>query len=207
LFELSGISAGQQYITEEITTMDVKTLCLGLLNHQEACGYELKKTFESLFKHFFPAGYGSIYPALADLAAAGLVECEEIPQTGKPDRKVYSITEKGRKAFEDALMHTEPRHKLRSDFLAMMYFAELIDDDRMTSLLDDRVEAFEDAVQHIASIETAMGNEASAGARFVAGFGAVVAKAAAEYIETNRHLLTEHEAHESILRSGTGQHA
>jgi hypothetical protein len=29
----------------------------------------------------------------------------------------------------------------------------------------------------------------SAGAAFVAGFGAVVAKAAAEYIESNRHLL------------------
>jgi len=184
--------------------MDVKTLCLGLLNHQEACGYELKKTFESLFKHFFPAGYGSIYPALADLAAAGLVECEEIPQTGKPDRKVYSITEKGRKAFEQALQNTEPRHKLRSDFLAMMYFADLIDDARVATLLDDRVEAFQDAVQHIASIETEMGTEASPGAKFVAGFGASVAKAAAEYIETNRHLLTEPAPHTNILGTGTG---
>ena len=61
--------------------MDVKTLCLGMLSNKEACGYELKKTFESLFKHFFSAGYGSIYPALADLAASGLVECREIPQT------------------------------------------------------------------------------------------------------------------------------
>ena len=51
--------------------MDVKTLCLGLLTAGEACGYDLKKTFESSFKHFFPAGYGSIYPALADLAEAG----------------------------------------------------------------------------------------------------------------------------------------
>jgi len=174
----------------ETAIMDVKTLCLGLLSNGEACGYELKKTFESLFKHFFPAGYGSIYPALADLAANGLVDCREIPQTGKPDRKVYSITEKGHAAFEKALKNTQPRHKLRSDFLAMMYFSELMDDSRVSSLLDDRIEAFEDAVEHIASIEVEMGKDAPAGAKFVAGFGAVIAKAAAEYIETNRHLLT-----------------
>ena len=56
--------------------MDVKTLCLGLLTVNEACGYDLKKTFETSFKHFFPAGYGSIYPALADLAESGLVSLD-----------------------------------------------------------------------------------------------------------------------------------
>ena len=185
--------------------MDVKTLCLGLLSNGEACGYELKKTFESLFKHFFPAGYGSIYPALADLAASGLVECKEIPQIGKPDRKVYSITDKGRASFEKSLKNTEPRHKLRSDFLAVMYFAELLDDARVSTLLDDRIEAFEDAVEHIASIETEMGNDASAGAKFVAGFGAVIAKAAAEYIETNRHLLTPTQGRERPPVGGNNQ--
>ncbi len=185
--------------------MDVKTLCLGLLSNGEACGYELKKTFESLFKHFFPAGYGSIYPALADLASSGMVECREIPQTGKPDRKVYSITDAGRQAFANALQNTQPRHKLRSDFLAIMYFAELLDDSQVDSLLNDRIEAFEDAVEHIASIETEMGQDAPAGARFVAGFGAVVAKAAAEYIETNRHLLIQSDSAELLTTGLTGQ--
>ena len=117
--------------------MDVKTLCLGLLTVHEACGYDLKKTFESSFKHFFPAGYGSIYPALADLAEAGLVSCREIPQIGKPDRKVYQITEAGEKTFIDALNRTDPQHKLRSEFLAMIYFADRIDDARLADLLDD----------------------------------------------------------------------
>ena len=171
--------------------MDVKTLCLGMLSNKEACGYELKKTFESLFKHFFSAGYGSIYPALADLATSGLVECREIPQTGKPDRKVYNITDKGRVAFEKALQTNEPRHKLRSDFLAVMYFSELLDEGRVNRLLNDRIEAFEEAVEHITNIESEMGLNAPAGARFVAGFGSVIAKAGADSIESNRHLLTE----------------
>ena len=165
--------------------MDVKTLCLGLLSVREACGYDLKKTFETSFKHFFPAGYGSIYPALADLADTGLVSCREIPQVGKPDRKVYRITAEGERAFIDALNRTDPQHKLRSEFLAMIYFADRMDDERLAKLLDTRVEKLRESIEDIA----AGMDQHSPGAEFVAGFGAVVAEAAARYIETNRHLL------------------
>ena len=170
--------------------MDVKTLCLGLLTVREACGYDLKKTFESSFKHFFPAGYGSIYPALADLAEAGLVNCREIPQVGKPDRKVYRITEAGEKSFIHALNRTDPQHKLRSEFLAMIYFADRIDNERLVDLLDDRVARLRESIRHIEKTNNANGEPSSPGADFVAGFGAVIAEAAARYIESNRHLLT-----------------
>jgi len=175
--------------------MDVKTLCLGLLSVREACGYDLKKTFETSFKHFFPAGYGSIYPALADLAANGLVECEEIPQVGKPDRKVYRITKAGETAFVDALNRTEPQHKLRSEFLAMIYFADLVDENRLVEVLDDRVRQLRETVRHIElqESENTEGRK-TAGAAFVAGFGTVIAQAAAEYIESHRHMLTADEA-------------
>ena len=68
-----------------------------MLTDGEASGYDLKKEFESSFSHFFAAGYGSIYPALSSLADQGLVDCEEIPQDGKPDRKLYQITVAGRR--------------------------------------------------------------------------------------------------------------
>ncbi len=178
--------------------MDVKTLCLGLLCLGFACGYYLKKTFEWLFNHFFPAGYGSIYPALADLADAGLVGCTKVPQTGKPDRKVYRITDNGRRVFLDALNHTEPQHKLRSEFLATIYFADLLDTERLGALLDDRLQKLRDAVAHIEHIEQEWGPDTSAGPRFLAGFGTVVAKAAAEYLETNPHLLTNASDGENI---------
>jgi len=172
--------------------MDVKTLCLGLLNSGEACGYDLKKVFESSFKHFFPAGYGSIYPALADLAESGFVSCREIPQVGKPDRKVYRITEQGQQRFLEALNDWAPRHKLRSEFLAMVYFADLMDQEHLRDILDDRLEKLRATAQHV----SANGNDdvhdgIPRGAQFVAGFSAVIARAAAEYIECNRHLLTD----------------
>ncbi len=169
--------------------MDIKTLCLGLLSLDEACGYDLKKKFESLFKHFFAAGYGSIYPALADLAEAGLVDCREVPQNGRPARKVYAITEAGRTFFQDSLSRANPTHKLRSDFLVMMYFADQVDTDRLQLLLDSRIGSFHDAAAHIERITESWPSDSPAGARFVAGFGKAMAEAATRYIEENRHML------------------
>lgn len=165
--------------------MDVKTLCLGLLSQDEACGYDLKKTFETRFRHFFVAGYGSIYPALAELARTGLVECRNEPQEGRPDRKVYCVTPAGRARFIDRLRRINPQHRLRSEFLALLYFAELLPAERRAELLADRLSQLR-AV--LADIEQAPRPEAP-GARFVAGFGAAVARAAADYIEQHGHLL------------------
>jgi DNA-binding PadR family transcriptional regulator len=170
--------------------VDVKTLCLGLLSFGDACGYDLKKRFESLFRHFYPAGYGSIYPALAELAAAKLVTCRDVPQDGRPDRKVYRITAAGRREFAGALATGRPTHKLRSEFLAMIYFAELMDPQRLDEILDERLRELREAGEHIAAIQRAWPDEAPVGARFVAGFGAVLARVATEYIEQNRHLLS-----------------
>jgi DNA-binding PadR family transcriptional regulator len=176
--------------------MDVRTLCLGMLClGGEACGYELKKRFESLFRHFYPAGYGSIYPALAELADAGLVTCTAVPQEGRPGRKVYRVTEAGRRQFTDTLHTCQPQHKLRSEFLATIYFAELMDPRRLDELLDDRLRQLREAAAHIAAIQDAWPGDAPPGARFVAGFGALLARVAADYIEANRHLLADRPPH------------
>jgi DNA-binding PadR family transcriptional regulator len=120
--------------------MDVKTVCLGMLTDGPASGYDLKKYFESTFGHFFAAGYGSIYPALSSLSKQGFVSCEQIAQEGKPDRKVYQITEEGRQFLLKALENTSPCHKIRSEFLATMCFAHLMQGEAIEAVLDYRLE-------------------------------------------------------------------
>jgi PadR family transcriptional regulator AphA len=171
--------------------MDIKTLCLGLLCAGEASGYDLKKQFESTFKHFYPAGYGSIYPSLADLANRGLVTCREMPQDKKPDRKVYSITPEGREAFGAALHDADPHHKLRSEYLVAMYFADFLDPERLEAMLTGWRETLGDGVTRLDSLEQDAGENAPAGTRFVLGFGKAIARAMAQYIEENGDMLTD----------------
>ena len=175
--------------------MDVKTVCLGMLSDGEASGYDLKKEFESTFGHFFAAGYGSIYPALAALADDGLVSCERIAQEGKPDRKVYRITDAGHESLLDALAQASPSHKIRSEFLAMLCFAHLMTTERISEILDLRLDDIRRNEALLEDMQTSGVDDSwTAGMKFVLGFGKAIAETARRYIEDNRHMLvTRHE--------------
>src|SRR5262245_49640758 len=80
--------------------MDARVLCLGALHFGAASGYEIKKLFEEGdFRFFYETSFGSIYPALSKLVEDGLALVTEQAQDKRPDKKVYSITEKGRDLF------------------------------------------------------------------------------------------------------------
>ncbi len=171
--------------------MDVKTLCLGLLTFGAASGYDLKKRFEESFRFFYSAGYGSIYPALAYLAATELVTCEEIVQDGRPDRKLYRITDAGRAEFMKALGNSCPSHKMRSEFLAMMFFAHMMTGEQLKQLLKHRAEELAEALAQLQTCGPA--EDTPSGVAFVRGFGETVARAALEYINDYTKLLDEQE--------------
>ena len=171
--------------------MDVKTVCLGMLTDGPASGYDLKKQFESSFAHFFAAGYGSIYPALSSLSAAGLVECEEVPQEGKPDRKVYQITGDGQQFLLNALQNPSPCHKIRSEFLATMCFAHLMRPEDIETVLDNRLADIGRYQEMFRQLEAEEMGDWPEGAKFVLGFGKAVAGAMQTYINENRHRLAE----------------
>lgn len=171
--------------------MDVKTVCLGMLTDGAASGYDLKKQFESTFGHFFAAGYGSIYPALSSLADHGLVTCEEVPQEGKPDRKVYAITDAGKAFLLKALENPAPCHKVRSEFLATMCFSHLMPTEHIETVLDSRIAECSHYANMISEAEAGCAQEWPPGMKFVAGFGKAVITAMNTYVEENRHLVTE----------------
>ena len=173
-----------------VCTMDVKTVCLGMLTDGPASGYDLKKQFESTFSHFFAAGYGSIYPALSSLAEKGLVTCREIPQEGKPDRKVYEITDAGHEHLLEALQDPSPCHKVRSEFLATMCFAHLMRPQDIETVLDHRLEDIARYQEMFRQLESECMVDWPEGARFVLGFGKAVAGAMETYVKENRHMLT-----------------
>ncbi len=173
--------------------MDIKTLCLGVLTLEPASGYDIKKYIENRISHFFAAGYGSIYPALAELADAGLVTCEEIPQDGKPARKVYHITEHGREWFTDAVQKAEPRHKVRSEFMVLLHFSHMLKEHQIHALLDQRLQSITEELSGIGEYLGTMGREGeqdTPGMRFAAGLGQAMLSASQQYIRENRHMMS-----------------
>ena len=77
----------------------LKYAILGLLNRKNMTGYDLSKEFETTLFEFWNAKHSQIYPELKSLSENGLVRYE-VEITGNVlEKKVYSITEKGREDF------------------------------------------------------------------------------------------------------------
>jgi DNA-binding PadR family transcriptional regulator len=166
--------------------MDVRTLCLGVLTEGDKTGYEIKRRFEDAFSHFFVAGFGSIYPALAELSRRGLVTCRSVEQEGRPDKKVYSITPEGERVLVDQLMSTPPRHKVRSEFLVLMYFAHMLPPQRLAAIVDQMIAQLEPTLAEIERCLSAEDVQPMPGRRFAAGYGRAVISAALAYMRANR---------------------
>jgi DNA-binding PadR family transcriptional regulator len=168
--------------------MDVKTLCLGVLSEEDRTGYEIKRRCEEVFRHFFVAGFGSIYPALAELQRDGLVTSTSVEQKKRPDKKVYRITDAGRKTLAAELVATPPRHKVRSEFLTLMYFAHLLPPQRVDDVLGEMIARFEETlVDELAVFDRDDApNDLTAGQHFALGFGRTVLTAALAYCKRQR---------------------
>jgi DNA-binding PadR family transcriptional regulator len=74
-------------------------MVLGVLQSTSGHGYEIAKRIKAISEGELSVAEAKLYPCLHRLEEGGLVEAEWVPQQGKPSRKVYSITEKGRGAL------------------------------------------------------------------------------------------------------------
>ena len=112
--------------------MSLEYTILGFLNIQPFSGYDLKKHFDHSIRHFWPADQAQIYRTLARLTENGLAEMEVIHQEDRPDRKVYHITEDGRRGLLQWLKSPQPMHETRSAELIQIFFAgELSEEDAL----------------------------------------------------------------------------
>jgi PadR family transcriptional regulator AphA len=165
--------------------MNVRTLCLGILSSGEATGYEIKKEIEEgLFSHFIEASYGSIYPALTQLAGEGLVTVRAEEQSGKPDKKVYAITPKGRDALARSISVVPARDKFKSEFLFQMLLQQYMTPDVMRAAIDKHISDLEGDVARIEGCRNM--EQPHAGASFVADYGDAVLSAALRFMKEKR---------------------
>ncbi|MUK89225.1 PadR family transcriptional regulator [Ornithinibacillus sp. L9] len=78
---------------------DTKYAILGLITTGCNTGYAIKQKIDNSLNHFWKISYGQVYPMLNQLVKEGLANVTETPQTGKPNKKEYSLTQDGNYAL------------------------------------------------------------------------------------------------------------
>ena len=78
----------------------LKFALLGFLLRHPMTGYDLASAIRNSINFVWPAQLSQIYRTLGQLEQDHLVVSEVEPQQGRPDRRVYSVTDAGRTAFE-----------------------------------------------------------------------------------------------------------
>lgn len=164
--------------------MNVKTLCLGILNFGDATGYEIKKmSTEGDFSYFIDASFGSIYPALARLEHEGLISVREERSPGKPSKKIYSITDAGRQALQAALQDAPAPDKFKSEFLFLLLCCRSLPGARIRQLIDQRIEELSACVNNFQAHLEGCDHP---GVRFTMGVGVNCMSTEIEYLKANR---------------------
>ena len=78
-----------------LNAMALSHTILALLSKQPDSGYDISKHFDEGLSCYWKATQQQVYRELSKLTKKGWVNFETVPQAGKPDKKIYHITDDG----------------------------------------------------------------------------------------------------------------
>jgi DNA-binding PadR family transcriptional regulator len=136
---------------------------LALLASGPAHGYELKQALEHRFGSVLPPlNAGQIYTTLGRLERDGLVDDDAVAQNGRPNKRVYRLTDDGRAELRGWVEDSTPAARLKDDFFIKLVLAraaqiadplELVDRQRGAYL--QALRELDDVAAHADGDETA----------------------------------------------------
>ncbi|WPC41602.1 PadR family transcriptional regulator [Clostridium sp. JS66] len=110
----------------------LKYAILGLINRKPLTGYDITKEFNEGLVEFWYAKHSQIYPELKKLTDEGLISYETVIQGEKLEKKLYTITESGKKDLQKWLAEDEPLEPTPKDiFRLKAYFCDEMDIDTL----------------------------------------------------------------------------
>ncbi|MFD1416063.1 PadR family transcriptional regulator [Oceanobacillus jeddahense] len=133
---------------------DTTYAILGILTTNCRSGYEIKQFIDNSLNHFWKISYGQIYPTLKKLEQEELATIQAASREGKPDRKEYFLTEKGKEVLKDWL--EQPLKQLpieRNEVLLKLFFGRHQTEEQSLFLLEDYKQKLENLYQTYEGIE------------------------------------------------------
>lgn len=128
----------------------LKYAILGLLNQKSMTGYDITKEFEEALCEFWSAKHSQIYPELKSLNKQGMVEYKIEISGNVLEKKLYSITELGKKDFMkwlESKIDIPPTFK--DEFRLQLFFSDFLSDKNREELIKNHLNQHRDRLEHL----------------------------------------------------------
>lgn len=121
--------------------MSLRHAVLGLLAAQPSTGYELATKFDRSMANAWHARHSQIYPELAKLQEAGMVE---VVGEGARRSRTYAVTDAGREELRHWLLEAEPNRHQRNETAVRWFLLLLLPPDQRRQALERELAALQD---------------------------------------------------------------
>ncbi len=171
--------------------MSFRCFILGLLTQQPMSGYDIKRLLKSLDWLIGSPSFGSVYPTLHALLRDGLVTVDIVSGENKLSRKVYSVTESGRRALQEWINQSVKTGASLKAFLMRLMLASNLSHTEMIAYLQQRrsqVAVHRAALERVAE---AQDETAGLGQRLAFDYGLVAATAELTWLDHTLESLSQ----------------
>ncbi len=106
--------------------MSLAHTILATLGSESYSGYDLWKKFSQSSNYYWQATQQQIYRELGKLKKEGAINSELILQEGRPNKKLYRVTDKGIEKLKTWLLEPAEPMAIREDLLVKVIAAKLL---------------------------------------------------------------------------------
>jgi len=123
------------------------------LIHTPKSGYDLAKQFDGSVGFFWQATHQQIYRELSKLDQQHLIIAEAIAQEGRPDKKIFSVTDLGLSHLKTWLLQSSDVESVKDEFLLKIYAGYLIPEDAIAQKIKDHRQLHQQQLEIYEAIE------------------------------------------------------
>ncbi|GAA2912235.1 PadR family transcriptional regulator [Streptosporangium fragile] len=120
--------------------MALRNAIMAALLEGEASGYDLAKGFDASVANFWMATPQQLYRELEKMEADGLVRARVIRQERRPDKRLFSLTDAGRRALHDFTAEPPRPGAMREELMVQVQAVDAGDAEAVRAAIAERRE-------------------------------------------------------------------
>jgi PadR family transcriptional regulator, regulatory protein AphA len=118
--------------------MSLRYALLGIISKKPATGYDVVRIFKEQMVYFWNSTHSQIYTELNRMDQESLIDHELVIQQNSPNKKIYSLTDQGRKELVRWMMEQPLKPaKIKDEFLIKAAAFNVLSLPEMIQLVDE----------------------------------------------------------------------